>query len=976
MRQVETRHTRDAGTGARLATFSRQVRDALAHLNDPTYLQANPLTRFVAPPPTARQAGSGRLLRETLLAAIEALRPERDVPPSDHAWRGYDLLTLRFVEGLDVPTVTDRLAISRAELFRDQRQALDAIAVWLSVRWGTADAAVVPPRPVATAAEPPTTTPPTFGDLLRRYRLAAGLTQEELAEHSRLSPRAISDLERGARNRPWRDTVQLLADALRLEASGRAELEEAARRARPSAAEVVRDGTHDDAHGPRTNLPIQLTSFVGRERELAEVRQLLTTTRLLTLTGAGGCGKTRLALQVAAGLLDAFADGVWLVDLAPLNDPALVPQAVALALGIREAPDHPLLTTLAEALRARHLLLLLDNCEHLLDACTSLTSALLQTCGEVRILATSREMLGAQGEAIWRVPSLAFPEFEVSPSPEEVRQNEAVRLFVDRARAVAPDFAVTRANAPALAQVCRRLDGIPLALELAAARARVLSVEQIAARLDDRFRLLTGGSRTALRRQQTLRALIDWSHDLLSAAERVLFRRLAVFAGGWTLEAAEAVGAGVGIERDEILDLLTGLVDKSLVSVGSQDGEQRYRFLETVRAYAGDKLFEAGEARPLRDRHLAWCLALAEQAEPELYGPASRAWLDRLEGDDANLRVALDWCLETDPGAGLRLAGSLWGYWFLRGQLVEGTRWLGAILARAPEGAAARGKVLLGAGFCARSHRTLSQSRSWTEQSLAIARATGDRRLAGWALHAFGTILILERDFASARVVLEESVAECRQVADKVGEGMSLRDLGHLARVAGDDDRAAALYDEALTILRRVGHRWNIRWTLLAIGYLARQQHDPGRARATLQEFLATGREDRDAFSIAVSQIALGQLERSVGNYEEAGAYLKAGLRWVNTGGQLQHDDALLFAYATLLLQRGFYVRGVRLAAAAPPSARNPVNTLPDDLVDHDAALQTARGALGDAAFAAAWAEGEAMSQAQAIADALEGEEG
>jgi non-specific serine/threonine protein kinase len=815
-----------------------------------------------------------------------------------------------------------------------------------------------------------------FGDLLRRSRLAAGLTQEELAERAHLSPRAISDLERGARHRPWRDTVQLLAQALQLGSTERAELEAAVRSARPSVSGTSDPDGRLNAVAPRHNLPIQVTSFVGRERELAEVRQLLTTTHLLTLTGAGGCGKTRLALQVAAGLLDAYPDGVWLVDLAPLNDPALVPQAVALALGIREAPDQPLLTTLAEALRARHLLLLLDNCEHLLDACASLTTTLLQTCGEVRILATSREMLGVRGEAVWRVPSLAFPEFEISPSLEEVRQNEAVRLFVDRARAVAPGFAVTQENAPALTQVCRRLDGIPLAIELAAARTRVLSVEQIVARLDDRFRLLTGGSRTALRRQQTLRALIDWSHDLLSAAERVLYRRLAVFAGGWTLEAAEDVCAGAAIESKEILDLLTGLVDKSLVSVGSQDGGQRYRFLETVRAYAGDKLFEAGEARLLRDRHLAWCQALAEQAEPEFYGPSSRAWLDRLEGDDANLRVALDWCLETDLGAGLRLGGSLWGYWYLRGQLVEGTRWLAAILARAPEDAAARGKVLLGAGFCSRFYRTLSQSRSWTEQGLAIARATGDRRLAGWALHDLGCILLMERDYASARMVLEESVAECRQVADRVGEGMSLRDLGHLARVAGDYDRAVALYDEALAILRRVGHRWNIGWTLLAIGYLARQQRDPGRARATFQEFLTTGREDRDAFSIAVSQVALGQLERSVGNYEEAGGYLREGLRWVNAGGQMQHVDALLFAYATLLLQRGSYVRGVRLAAAAPPSALDPGNTTPEDLVDHDAALQTARGALGDAAFAAAWSEGEAMSQAQAIADALGGDEG
>ncbi len=393
------------------------------------------------------------------------------------------------------------------------------------------------------------------------------------------------------------------------------------------------------------NLPIQLTSFIGREREIEAVRRLLSTTRLLTLTGSGGVGKTRLALQAAVDMLEAFADGVWLVELAPLSNPALVSHSVATVFSVREDKGRPLMNALQEYLRTKNLLLILDNCEHLLDACAQLVDTLLRTCPGLKIIASSREALGVAGETPFRVPSLSLPDPRQLPTIENLTQFDAVQLFIERAIAVKPDFQVTNANAPAVAQVCHRLDGIPLAIELAAARVKGLAVEQIAARLDDRFRLLTGGSRTALPRQQTLRTSIDWSYDLLSEKERVLLRRLSVFVGDWTLEAGEVVCIDNDSEASEVLDLLLRLVDKSLVVVEEQEGEARYRLLETIRQYARDKLLESGEAEQVRARHLEFFLTFAEKARPALRGIEQLKLLNRQRSEYENLRTAIVWAL-------------------------------------------------------------------------------------------------------------------------------------------------------------------------------------------------------------------------------------------------------------------------------------------------------------------------------------------
>ena len=393
----------------------------------------------------------------------------------------------------------------------------------------------------------------------------------------------------------------------------------------------------------RNNLPQQLTSFIGREKEIAAVRALMGTHRLLTLIGAGGCGKTRLSMQVAADSLEQFPDGAWLVELASLSNPGLVTQTVATILGVKEEPGKPITQTLTEHLKHKRLLLLLDNCEHLLEVCTKLADMLMRQCPGVKLLASSREALGIAGEQTFRVPSLTLPERKQTHTPQNLSTYESVQLFIDRALLVRADFQVTNQNAPSLASLCCHLDGIPLAIELAAARVRTLAVEEIDGKLDQRFRLLTGGSRTALPRQQTLRSLIDWSYDLLHELDKLLLQRLSVFAGGWTLAAAEQVCAGEGVADGEILDLLTSLSDKSLVAAELQGGHSRYRLLETMRQYARERLLESGGGEAVRERHREYFLALAEEAEPNLKGAEQAEWLQRLEAEHDNLRLALDW---------------------------------------------------------------------------------------------------------------------------------------------------------------------------------------------------------------------------------------------------------------------------------------------------------------------------------------------
>jgi predicted ATPase/DNA-binding CsgD family transcriptional regulator len=689
-----------------------------------------------------------------------------------------------------------------------------------------------------------------------------------------------------------------------------------------------------------SNLPLQLTSFVGREREAAEVRRLLSTARLLTLTGAGGCGKTRLALHVAAGLAGSgpeirfYPDGVWLVELAALGDPALVAQAVASTLGVREVPSRSVLDGLVDALRGKAALIVLDNCEHLVAAVAPVMDALLQRCPNLRILATSREALGSVGETTWRVPSLAVPPVSApgERSVDGLARYEAVQLFVDRARSMQPGFEVTDENAAAVAEICRRLDGIPLAIELAAARVKIFAVQQIVARLDDQFRLLGGGRRTAMPRHQTLGAMVDWSHDLLSEPERVLLRRLSVFAGGWSFEAAESVASGDGIQVHAVLDLLAQLVDKSLVIAEEERGAVRYRMLETIRQYAEAKVRESGETERTRNHHGQYFLALAEAAEPNLRGAEQRTWMLRLDVEYDNLRAALEWALTVDGAAALRLCGALAWYWWMRASFEEGRRWPARALAATQGRTAARMKALHGAGWLAHHQRDSASAQTMLDESLSIARTLSDRWTESWVLQAQGRIAYFENDPVRTLALGSESLAIAEALEDRSLIAWALHLLGLAAFIAGDYPTARAHYERSLAIRREFGYEEGIGILLVLLGILAFREGDYRLARTQYQEGLSIMR--------------------------------RLGVGW--------HLSMILACFSGLAAAQGQPDRAVRLAGAAVAwSETYHALTLPFAEQIMAEALAAAGQALDEASYTAALAAGRAMSLDEGIAEAF-----
>jgi non-specific serine/threonine protein kinase len=686
-----------------------------------------------------------------------------------------------------------------------------------------------------------------------------------------------------------------------------------------------------------------LSSFIGRKKELTQVHQLLAQTRLLTLTGVGGCGKTRLAQQVATELASnrLFDDGVWLVELAPLNDPALVPQTVAQTLGIREIFEQSVIASLVDTLADRQLLLLLDNCEHLLLSCAQLAEKLLLASPQLQILATSREPLGLAGETTFLVPSLSLPDFAHPPPGSNLAEYDAPALFVERARSVLPTFTLTEQNTAAIIQVCQRLDGIPLAIELAAARVNVLAVEQIAARLDDRFTLLTANNRTAvLPRHQTLRATIDWSYDLLSEKERTLFRRLAVFAGGFRLEAVETICAGDDLEQNEILDGLARLVSKSLVVAEILEQRQaRYHLLETIRQYAFNLLRESGEENKLRDRHLDWYLVLAEGSKAQWRGPKQKEVFDQLEIEHDNLRAALEWSrLESGSAeAGLRLGSALWRFWEIQDHLREGRQHLADLLTLPEVQAhtAARAKALYGAGYLAMAQgmeNDYTISETLLEESLAIARELGEPQLIATAIYGLGVVARFRGDNERAVEQLEQSLTLFRQLDDRVGEYISLYNLAEVAISRKDYEQALTFHEESLTLKRAQGDEWSIANSLMSLATLARLQSNYPRAMDLIQESLALFQKIEDTANIAFCLREFSAL--------------------ASIQGQSQSAVQLYAAADTLLEALGYPSGHAYRAESANP-------------------LAAVRLRMGEARFNAAQEKGRALTMDQTIKQAL-----
>ncbi len=572
------------------------------------------------------------------------------------------------------------------------------------------------------------------------------------------------------------------------------------------------------------NLPTQITSFVGREKELADVKKLLHDAHMLTLTGPGGTGKTRLSIQAAVEALDQYPNGVWFVELAPILDPLLVPRTTAIAMGLRDEPQRPVIDMLCDYLREKKMLIILDNCEHLVDACAHMADRVLHVASNTRIFASSREALGIAGEVTYQVPSLGLPDLGHLPSVESLSQYEAVKLFIDRAAAAVSTFTVTNDNAPALAQICHRLDGIPLAIELAAAKVRVLSLDQIAKRLDDRFRLLTGGNRAALERQQTLRAAIDWSYNLLSPAEQTLFRRLSIFIDGWRLAAAESVcrdeSTSSIVQSEDVLNLLEHLIHKSLVIAEEMGHESRYRMLETMRQYANEKLVEAGERDALRDRHLEYFLQFAETAAPHLIRPEQLEWLAQLDADYENLRLTLEWALSKDsPELSLRLCAALGKFWDIRSYWLEGSKWLKRALSKPAQDQntaerATRVRALCQDADLADSLTEIERMKTSADLSLALAQEGTDRRDLAIARFYAGLALYKSGDDKHARPLMQKSLEEFRELDEPYREAYSCRCLNDLLLHTGELKYVESALRN-LELARKAGERQNLAYTLL-----------------------------------------------------------------------------------------------------------------------------------------------------------------
>jgi predicted ATPase/DNA-binding CsgD family transcriptional regulator/DNA-binding XRE family transcriptional regulator len=809
----------------------------------------------------------------------------------------------------------------------------------------------------------------SFGEVLRGYRVAAGLTQEALAERSGVSPRGISDLERGARKHPFPATVRRLAEALGLPDADRSVLQDAAY-------SPARAYQRPSPHAGR--LPAPVSSFVGREQEVEHVRRALTATRLITLLGPGGIGKSRLAVEAAAGVVDQFADGVTFVALASVRDPDLVSGAVAQALDIQEMGTRALLDRLHSHLRTAHLLLVLDNFEHVLPA-ADLVGSLLANCPRLRVLVTSRAALRISGEREIAVHPLALPDPHNLPPARQLAGYEAIRLFVERGRNISSDLELTDQQTKIVAEICARLDGLPLAIELAAARLRVLPLEMLLERLERRLPQLVGGPRDAPARQQTLTATIGWSYDLLEPHEQRLFRGLSVFAGAFTLEAAESVchDADLG---DTVVDGLESLLAQSLIGrQAGPPGAAWFRMLETVREFALEQAIEAEQSSGFRRRHAAYYLELGEQAQPNFSSVDAPRWLLRLEAEHDNLRAALGWALEEhDADSAVRLSSAIWQFWYAHGHLTEGARWLDEAL-RLPAASSgqpmadgrvsARARALAGAGILAHYQGDYARAATLCGQSLGLSRQVDDQLCTATALHGLALVSRSGADFATARTMLQEARRIHEALGDQWGLSYTLRYLAVVLWMEADYGAAEQAIDAALALATSIGDRQGAATTLTVRSYVARSLDKNHVAETAALESLSLHDAYGDRRGGGQALWALGMALAGQGRCREALAHYKRALALFAEIGDRYFICMCWIGLAELALAAGRPRDAVcLLAASSRVMAAMGAPLWPSIEPYVQRSVEQAHGSLSQSAYAAAWAAGEALTLESAVA--------
>ncbi len=825
----------------------------------------------------------------------------------------------------------------------------------------------------------------SFAHLLKRHRVAAGLSQETLAERTGVSVDTISYLERDERHAPHKATLDLLIAALSLDDDSRRQIEEVAKLARARGPRAQRRGAFSDprAESPPNNLPAQLTSFVDRESVVEEIKELLQSSPLVTVVGTGGAGKTRCAIKIAAEALDGFGDGFWLAELAPISDPALVAGVIARSLRIQEAPNRPILDTLLLHLKRKRLLLILDNCEHVIDEARRVVAAILHGCPDVRILATSRESLNIAGEQAYRLPSLPVPSTSELPSADNLSQFGAVQLFTDRALSADNAFILTIESAPHVAEICRRLDGIPLAIELAAARIKVLSALELAQKLDERFRLLTAGDRSALPRHRTMRALIDWSYDLLADDEGALFRKLSIFAGGFTLE---TVGAMCGdFEMDEIvvLDLLSSLVDKSLVQTEVVGVDTRYRLLESTREYAREKLRDAGEEDAVARAHARAFATIVEELHDVYDTTPDRQWFARIEPELENFRAALSWAFgpHGDALLGQRMAGGLRPAWTLFGA-AEGRRWVEAAQQRVTSNtpaAAVAALDLAQASFASALTEHKASLEAGT-RALARYRELDDRFGIAAAELQIGRAQINIGDIPAGEALTQRALEVVGSFGARRSVMFGLLSLAFARQFAGDLPGARQRFSETLSVAQSVGAD---RYAAATASNLAEAEYRGGDAATALRlvdEAVAVLSVFGDTRLLAHSRYNKAAYLVALRRYDEARSAAREAL---SAARDLQWPVGLAWIFQRLAaigaLRPGTDVQKLedcRRAACILGYADARLTALEalreyTEQQEYDAMLPLLRDTLGEDQLAQLMTEGRTWSEDQAVTEAM-----